>query len=223
MATITYTDKVALNENASIADINKITDNDMNSIKSVVNDTIISGLGLQTDNWISGGSYNIGALVIDNNNIYENTTGTNTTTAPSQDSTNWAIVPIIADGKINYKLLEPTLLYESTTGGTIGSLVLEDSIVNYRYIEIYMINKNNSFIMPAQRFYTNNQAEVSLQLNLSSNGSGAATLAGLRYLINGTAMTNSYYYQVNVIGGSTPSGGSGTNSNMAVVKVLGYK
>lgn len=222
MATITYTDKVALNENASIADINKITDNDMNSIKSVVNDTIISGLGLQTDNWISGGSYNIGSLVIDDNKIYENITGTNTTTAPSQDSTNWALVPIVANGKINTKVLEPTILYENSTG-TIGSLTLNDSIANYRYIEIYMINKNNSFIMPSQRFYTNNQAEVNLQLNLSSNGSGAATLAGLRYLINGTAMTNSYYYQVNVIGGSTPSGGSGTNSNMAVVKVLGYK
>lgn len=35
--TITYDDKVALNENPSIADINKVTDDDMNEIKSVVN------------------------------------------------------------------------------------------------------------------------------------------------------------------------------------------
>ena len=35
--TITYTDKVALNENQSVADINKVTDDDMNEIKSVVN------------------------------------------------------------------------------------------------------------------------------------------------------------------------------------------
>lgn len=37
MNEITYADKVALNENASINDINKITANDMNQIKSVVN------------------------------------------------------------------------------------------------------------------------------------------------------------------------------------------
>ena len=35
--TITYDDKVALNENASVADINKVTDDDMNEIKNVVN------------------------------------------------------------------------------------------------------------------------------------------------------------------------------------------
>lgn len=35
--TINYTDKVFLNENSSIADINKIKDVDMNEIKSVVN------------------------------------------------------------------------------------------------------------------------------------------------------------------------------------------
>lgn len=35
--TITYDDKVALNENSSVAEINKVTDNNMNEIKSVVN------------------------------------------------------------------------------------------------------------------------------------------------------------------------------------------
>lgn len=34
---ITYEDKVALNENTGIADINKVKANDMNMIKSVVN------------------------------------------------------------------------------------------------------------------------------------------------------------------------------------------
>ena len=38
MAQITYTNKVALNENPEIADINKVKDSDMNEIKQVVND-----------------------------------------------------------------------------------------------------------------------------------------------------------------------------------------
>ena len=37
MSKITYTDKVALNENPSVADINKVRANDLNEIKNVVN------------------------------------------------------------------------------------------------------------------------------------------------------------------------------------------
>ena len=37
MSKITYANKVAINENAEIADINKVTDSDMNEIKAVVN------------------------------------------------------------------------------------------------------------------------------------------------------------------------------------------
>lgn len=37
MSKITYTNKVAINENADIPNVNKVTDNDMNEIKTVVN------------------------------------------------------------------------------------------------------------------------------------------------------------------------------------------
>lgn len=37
MAQITYDDKVALNENPSVAEINKVTDDNMNEIKSTIN------------------------------------------------------------------------------------------------------------------------------------------------------------------------------------------
>lgn len=40
MNKITYADKVAINENTEIPDINKVTDSDMNEIKNVVNDFI---------------------------------------------------------------------------------------------------------------------------------------------------------------------------------------
>ena len=38
MAQITYTNKEALNENPEIANINKVTDDDMNEIKQLEND-----------------------------------------------------------------------------------------------------------------------------------------------------------------------------------------
>lgn len=147
MATITYTDKVALNENSSIADINKVTDSDMNSIKSVVNDTVIGGLGLQTDNWVSGGSYNVGDLVIDDNNIYKNTTGTNTTTAPNQDSTNWALVPMITGGKITTTLTDGKLLWANpnpTADISTANITLNSN--DYDMLEIiYLLFNNNNF------------------------------------------------------------------------------
>lgn len=42
MAKITYADKVALNENPSIADINKVNAADMNEIKTVVNGLVVN-------------------------------------------------------------------------------------------------------------------------------------------------------------------------------------
>ena len=61
MAHISYTNKVALNENPEIANINKVTDDDMNEIKQVVNDnynnTIQIGTTQPTDSdnkiWIN--------------------------------------------------------------------------------------------------------------------------------------------------------------------------
>ena len=37
MSKITYTDKVTLNENPNVADVNKVKASDMNEIKNVVN------------------------------------------------------------------------------------------------------------------------------------------------------------------------------------------
>lgn len=52
MAKITYDNKVALNPQPSIANINKVSDADMNEIKSVVNDNAVE-IGSNTNgNWI---------------------------------------------------------------------------------------------------------------------------------------------------------------------------
>lgn len=100
MNEITYQNKVALNENASIPDINKVKADDMNEIKSVVNansQTSSNNFGLGTDTWTSSGTYAIGDIVVYNENTYKNLTGTNTSTTPDQDSTNWEVAPLIVD------------------------------------------------------------------------------------------------------------------------------
>lgn len=90
MANITYADKVALNENPSIAAINKVSDTDMNQIKNVINSTIIKTLmGGNGNIWNSSDSYDIGDITTYNYMIYINLTGTNTNTNPANDTTNW--------------------------------------------------------------------------------------------------------------------------------------
>lgn len=81
MAQITYTNKVALNENPEIADINKVTDDDMNEIKQVVNDNynntiqITSTEPTDSDNkiWIDTGE--VGSAVSEITNSYSTSTG----------------------------------------------------------------------------------------------------------------------------------------------------
>lgn len=87
---ITYQDKQALNINPDIADVNKVNAGDMNQIKNAINETILTSLfGVSTNTWISQAGYGIGAIVIYNYKIYKNITGTNSSTAPAQDTTNW--------------------------------------------------------------------------------------------------------------------------------------
>ena len=88
MAIVNFADKVALNENPNVADINKVKDTDMNMLKDVENQ-VITSLGLYTDTWTSSATFNIGEITIYDNRLFENLTGTNTATTPDQDTTNW--------------------------------------------------------------------------------------------------------------------------------------
>lgn len=74
MAQITYDDKVALNENPSVAEINKVTDDNMNEIKSVVNNNA-SETSTNTTNITNLQTYstnetNTGQIWIDGKPIY---------------------------------------------------------------------------------------------------------------------------------------------------------
>ena len=81
MAQISYTNKVALNENPEILDINKVTDDDMNEIKQVVNDNYNNTIQItdteptDSDNkiWIDTGE--VGSAVSEITNEYSTSTG----------------------------------------------------------------------------------------------------------------------------------------------------
>lgn len=117
MAKITYDDKVYLNENSSVPAINKVQDVDMNEIKSVINDTLLTALGLDTDTFSTSTAYSSGDLVVYDNKIYESNTAI--PTAEDFDSSKWDLVPVIDNMKINSKLMNEY----STTEQTIGTWI----------------------------------------------------------------------------------------------------
>ena len=93
MAKITYTDKSPLNVNASVADINKCNASDLNEIKNVINNTLLTLLGLDTDTFSTSTTYASGDMVIYDIKLYE-FTSTHTGAWTGSDA---VIVPIIVD------------------------------------------------------------------------------------------------------------------------------
>lgn len=78
-----------------------IDDTNLNKIENGIfnNDalitTILGVIGIETTTWSSSGTYAVNDIVIYNNKLYINLTGTNTATTPDQDSTNWNVTTIL--------------------------------------------------------------------------------------------------------------------------------
>ena len=124
MAQITYTDKVALNENPEIAAINKVSDDDMNEIKSVVNANYNQTIQITdtqpSDNncklWIDTGE--IAQQVSEITNSYSTSTGIGY-------SANYLNDKIIAESGSNtngyyIKYADGTLICTKSITGTLG-------------------------------------------------------------------------------------------------------
>lgn len=89
MAQITYSNKADLNENTSIANINKVTASDMNEIKTVVNTNATTLDTLST---------NLSPTV-----LYSNSTGVNTPVPLSDSLSNYTYIEVYTtDGYGNY-------------------------------------------------------------------------------------------------------------------------
>lgn len=73
--------------------LNKIEDGIFNNDALIT--TILGVLGIATTTWSSSGTYAIDDIVVYNNKLYINLTGTNTATTPDQDSTNWNVTTIL--------------------------------------------------------------------------------------------------------------------------------
>ena len=195
MAKITYENKVALNVNSDIADVNKCNATDLNEIKNVVNEN--------DDN------------TTNNSNAIGNLSNLNTTNKNNLVS---AINEV--NGKIN--ALTAVTLYEHTSGRN-GNIILYDNVSNYSYIEIFYKDNDDNYNSMKFIYKTNNQNIVLSTLPISIGDTNYARAKTCIYSVNGTNLNfvSSADWNLSVNAGTiTTTLGKGV---IYIVKVLGYK
>lgn len=217
-----------------------IYDNDINI--SGINET----LGVDTNTWVGTTAYGEGDIVIYNDKIYQNITGTSTTTNPAEDTTNWDETSIFDTDSINDDLIDKTKFIKNTNtnsdvdtyscnylnnnfkpvelyynaNGTTGNITLSESTTNYTYIDIYFgKSSDNSRV---QRFYDcNGNAKT-----LYTVGNFATTGVVLQELFkriefNGTTITSPYgFYRNTSVDGSFSCV---KENEVKIYKIIGYK
>ena len=232
MAKITYEDKEFLNKNENIADKNKVNDTDLNQIKEVVNNTfyadysnnnIVSDANTATE---TGGYYTLSTttnLPISGSAGYLNVmkrNDDNITQTWTKYRDNQVFMrqknTIEPSGWKEWRAIvtEPTVLYENANGSN-GNITLNDSVENYRYIEVYYRNNDNRY--NSKKFYKINGKYVVLDSYYSA--SNDIVWKQQTRLFDGK--------QFNVISNAEVSNATisyiKTNSNTFVMLIIGYK
>ena len=171
MSKITYSNKVSLNPQPSIADINKCTADDMNEIKTVVNtnddNTTANTTAITNLQTYSTNEVDTGKTWVDGKKIYRKVlTGTTTTTnaafSISHGISNFGIVMI--DNKSFVK---------STGGGNTFIYPVNcppnvSSDYNARPIRAYINNENVSLYIGAYNGYTSFDYAIILEYTKTS-------------------------------------------------------
>ena len=197
MAKITYENKVALNVNSDIADVNKCNATDLNEIKNVVNEN--------DDNTITN-----------TNNIAKNAAKIGTLSSLNTTNKN-NLVGAINEVNANANNLKPVLLYSYTGTNKQTSITLSDSYSNYKFIEIY--GQRNA-MHGSVKMNTNISGVI--DFNIVGQNNGYLEISSSHMAFNNTSVT----LTGNVIVFDTTSGavaGHAYNQENIIRKIYGYK
>lgn len=153
MAKITYTNKVALNENPEIALINKVTDDDLNEIKSVVN-TNDDNVGDLT-NLTTTTKTNIVASI---NEVNSDKAADDIILVQSTEPSSETNILWINDGQIGTPASEITNSYSTSTGIGYSANYVNNLMIPQSYnltnlptqsggTNVYQLNKINNLVV----------------------------------------------------------------------------
>lgn len=136
MAQITYDDKVALNENSSVAEINKVTDDNMNEIKDTINtNTPVGVISL-----FSGTTAPNGWLICDGSAVSRTTYANlfsviGTTYGTGDGSTTFNIPDLQGRVPVGYKSTDASFDTIGETGGEKSHQLTHDELPTIRYFK----------------------------------------------------------------------------------------
>lgn len=174
MAQITYTNKVALNENPEIAAINKVTDDDMNEIKSVVNANYNQTIQITntepSDNnckiWIDTGE--IAQQVSEITNSYSTSTG--------------------IGYSANYvnNLFQPKNLWNGTKYTSNDTLSISEALQSGHLYMITCMGNSSSYTVTLPFLYTGNNL---IQIAYANVAGGSSEGFRYRLTVSGTTIT----------------------------------
>ena len=170
MAKITYENKVALNVNSDIADINKCNATDLNEIKEVVNtnDDKVGDLAqLNTTNKDNL----VGAI----NEVNANANNLKPVQLYSYTGTNKQTSITLSDSYSNYKFIE---IYGQRSQ-MYGSVKMDTNIS--RVIDFNIVGQNGAFIEISSSHMTFNNTSVTLTGNVIVFDTTSGAVAGYDY------------------------------------------
>lgn len=160
------------------------------------------------------------------NTIISSEDGGNIYLRPNGDSSDAGRVLIKTDGTItafggSTRIYGAKVLYNNASG-TAGTVTLNDSVANYDYIDIFMVDNGN-----LQGGYNRISSPNGLEVSLSMVEPSSSTLTFLRrtrYNISGTTITPSTTTAAYVMMQDNAVSHSGASSNwIKIIKVVGYK
>lgn len=138
---MSYTKTNWVNDQApaiNATNLNKIEDGIFNNDNNI--SSINGTLGVDTNTWVGTTAYGEGDIVIYNDKIYQNISGTSTTTNPAEDTTNWDEITIFDTDSINDDLIDKTKFIKNTKNNSVVNSYSCDYI-NDNILDRYLINE----------------------------------------------------------------------------------
>lgn len=245
MALINYADKVALNSNSSVADVNKCNATDMNNLKNGVN--INGGYTLATVGNQAGRVYITAPGVLQNGQSFKVLLPSPINPAQNvqfsvdggatyynlirESNSSNVLVRYIAQQYAEIYFNGTAFVFKeniskelySNASGTQGTITLSETIENFNSVEIIFGNASSTILstgkMPVGKtivlFYSNYESE-------SSNY--YATYKSENISISTTTVNRGEVYRGRIqIGSNAPTATAGTTIRPYIVKVIGYR
>ena len=237
MAMINYADKVALNSNSNIADINKVNATDMNDIKGAVNQIGSYNTAVAVTNGdfkvtlkgtlTTGDTVNIkfpnalndasnARLSIDNGTTYKNIVYSNAVAAIGADiSTKY--IELYYNGTNWVTDIGEKVLYDNGTTGTYGAITLAETAANFVYAEIFFKNNDNEFT--SCKIYAPDGKSITLVTN--HKATSYMYVKAEQIGISGTALTRGGGGEARI--GNSVATTYGTGDKVAICRIIGFR